>query len=221
MFPAPGLCHAFVNGDLQIHLPALALGIGAVLPVGHGAFFFLFLLLGFHNRKTVLHTQLVGCLSQSHETFLVAVVLETGFVAHGVDYEMGVQMFPVCMGSNNDLIAGDLLRQLQGNLMSHLRGDRIVGTEGLYHVVVHSSVRASILPLGIHKFQQGDLGNTVDPRDQGAALVRNLGRPAAVGDGTVQTTNGLGLLTLRKFHDCHNYHRFRLRMSDSRELTEV
>ena len=33
--------------------------------------------------------------------------------------------------------------------------------------------------------------------------------------------DGLGLLTFRKFHDCHNYHRFRLRMSDSRELTEV
>ena len=130
-------------------------------------------------------------------------------------------MLPVRMGGNDDLIAGDLLRQLQGNLMCLLRGDRIIGTEGLHHVVVHPSVRASILPLGIHKFQQGSLGYTVDPRDQGAALVRNLGRPAAVGDDTVQTADGLGLLTFRKFHDCHTYHRFRLRMSDSRELTEV
>ena len=134
---------------------------------------------------------------------------------------MRVQMLPVRMGSNDDLIARDMLCQLQGNLMGHLRGDRIVGTEGLHHVVVHPSVRASILPFGIHKFQQGGLGYTVDPRDQGAALMRNLGRPAAVGDGTVQTTNGLGLFAFRKFHDCHNYHRFRLRMSDSRELTEV
>ena len=131
-------------------------------------------------------------------------------------------MLPVCMSSNDDLIAGDLLRQLQSNLMGHLRGDGIVRTEGLHHVVVHPSVRASILPLGIHKFQQGSLGYAVDPRDQGAAQVRNLGRPAAVGDDTVQTTNGLGLLTLCKLHDCHNsYHRFRLRISDSRELTEV
>ena len=130
-------------------------------------------------------------------------------------------MFPVRMSSNDDLIAGDLLCQLQGDLMGHLRGDRIVRTEGLHHMVVHPSVRASILPLGIHKFQQGSLGYTVDPGDQGAALVCNLGRPAAVGDGTVQTANGLGLLAFRKFHDCHSYHRFRLRMSDSRELTEV
>ncbi len=221
MFPAPGLRHALVNGDLQVHLPALALGIGAVLPVGHGALLFLFLLLGFHNRKTVLHTQLVGCLSQSHEAFLVAVVLESGFIAHGIDHEMRVQMLPVRMGGNDDLIARDLLRQLQSDLMCHLRGNRIIGTEGLHHVVVHSSVRASILPLGIHKFQQGGLGHTVNSGDQGTALVRNLGRPAAVGDGTVQTSNGLGLFAFRKFYDCHNYHRFRLSMSDSRELTEV
>lgn len=134
---------------------------------------------------------------------------------------MTVQMLSVRMGGNDDLVAGDMLCQLQGDLMGHLRGDRIIGTERLHHVVVHSSIRASILPLGIHKFQQGGLGYAVDPRDQGAALVRNLGRPAAVGDGTVQTTNGLGLLAFRKFHDCHNYHRFRLRMSDSRELTEI
>ena len=130
-------------------------------------------------------------------------------------------MRPVRMGGNDDLVAGDMLRQLQCDLMRHLRGDRIVGTEGLYHVIVHSSVRASVLPLGIHKFQQGSLGDAVDPRDQGAALVRNLGWPAAVGDGTMQTTHGLGLFAFRKFHDCHSYHRFRLRMSDSRELTEV
>ena len=134
---------------------------------------------------------------------------------------MRVQMFPVRMGGNDDLIAGDLLRQFQCDLMCHLRGDRIIRTEGLHHVVVHPSIRASILPLGIHKFQQGGLWHTVDPGDQGAALVCNFGRPTTIGDGTVQTTNGLGLLTFRKLHDCHNYHRFRLRMSDSRELTEV
>ena len=221
MLPAPGLCHALVNGDLQVHLPALALGIGTVLPVGHGAFFSLLLLLRLHNRKAVLHTQLVGCFSQRHEAFLVAVVLEAGFEADRVDHEMRVQMLPVRMSSNDDLIARDMLCQLQGNLMGHLRGDEIVRTEGLNHMVVHPSACASVLPLGVHKFQQSSLGYTVDSRDQGTALVCNFGWPAAVGDGTVQTTNGLGLFAFRKFHDCHSYHRFRLRMSESRELTEV
>ena len=134
---------------------------------------------------------------------------------------MGMDVVPVGVGCHYDFEAGDLLRQLQCDLMCLLRGDGIVGTEGLNHVVVHSAVRASILPLGIHKFQQSGLGHTVNPRDQGATLVCNLGRPAAVGDDAVQTTNGLGLLAFRKLHDCHTYHRFRLRMSDSRELTEV
>ena len=221
MLPAPGLRHALVNGDLQVHLPALALGIGTILPVGHGALLPLLLLLRLHNRKAVLHTQLVRCTAQFHEAFLITVVFEAGFVAYRVDYEMGVQMLSVRMGSNDDLIAGDMLCQLQGNLMGHLRGDEIVRTEGLNHMVVHPSACASVLPLGVHKFQQSSLGYTVDSRYQGTALVCNFGWPAAVGDGTVQTTNGQGLFAFRKFHDCHSYHRFRLRMSESRELTEV
>ena len=220
MFTVTGQGHALVNVDFQIQLPAIALGIGTVLPVGHGTFPLL-LLLGFHNRKTILHTQLVRCLPELLQRISVAVVLETGVTAYGVDYEMGVNVISIRMSCHYDFKARNLFRQLQRNLMGHLRCDRIVRTEGLHHVVVHPSVCASILPFGIHEFQQGSLGYTVDPGDQGAALVRNLGRPAAVGDGTVQTTNGLGLLTFRKFHDCHSYHRFRLRMSDSRELTEV
>lgn len=43
-----GQGHALIDVDFQIHLPAIALGIGTVLPVGHGAFPLL-LLLGFHN----------------------------------------------------------------------------------------------------------------------------------------------------------------------------
>ena len=218
MLPAPGLGHALVNGDLQVHLPAIALGIGTVLPVGHGAFLFL-LLLGSHNRKAVLHTQLVRSFSQSHETFLVAVVFETCIAAYGIDHEVIVQMLPVCMGGNDNLIAGDMLCQLQGDLVSHLRGDRIVRTEGLDLVEVHSSLGASIQPLGLQAFQQGSLGYTVDPGNQGATFVCNLPRQTAVGDDTVQTTNGLRLLAFRKFNDCHDYHRFRLRISDSRELT--
>ena len=44
-----GQGHALVDVDFQIHLPAIALGIGTVLPVGHGSFLLLLFLLGFHN----------------------------------------------------------------------------------------------------------------------------------------------------------------------------
>lgn len=55
-----GQGHALVDVYFQIQLPAIALGVGAVLPVGHGAFLLL-LLLALYNRKAVLHTQLVRC----------------------------------------------------------------------------------------------------------------------------------------------------------------
>ena len=87
VFTVTGQGHALVDVDFQIHLPAIALGIGTVLPVGHGAFLLL-LLLGFHNRKTVLHTQLVRCFPEQFQGLLIAVVLETGVAAYGVDHKM-------------------------------------------------------------------------------------------------------------------------------------
>ena len=151
MLPVTGLRHALVDVDFQIHLPAIAFSVGAVLPVGHGSFFLL-LLLGFHNRKTVLHTQLVRCFPKLFQRFSIAVVLETGVAAYSIDYEVGVNVISVGVGCHYDFEAGDLLRQLQGDLMSLLRGNRIIWTEGLHHVVVHPSLSAVVQPLGIHKF---------------------------------------------------------------------
>ena len=110
VFSVTGQGHAFINVDFQIHLPAIALGIGAVLSVGHGAFLFLLLLLGFHNRKAVLHAQLVRCFPKHFQGLPIAVVLETGVAAYGVDYEMGMDVIPVRMGCHHDFKAGDLLR---------------------------------------------------------------------------------------------------------------
>ena len=92
-------------------------------------------------------------------------VLETGIAAYGVDHEMGMDMIPVSVGCHYDFEAGDLLRQLQSDLMCLLRGDRIVGTEGLHHMVVHPSLGAVVKSLGVHEFLQGALRHTVDAGD--------------------------------------------------------
>jgi hypothetical protein len=151
MLTVTGQGHALVDVDFQIHLPAIALGIGTVLPVGHGAILLLFLL-RFHNRKTVLQTQLVRCFPKLFQRISIAVVLETGVAAYRVNHKMGMDMISVRMGCHYDFEAGDLLRQLQRNLMCHLRGDRIIGTEGLNHVIVHPSPGAVVKSLGVHKF---------------------------------------------------------------------
>ena len=160
-----GQSHALVNIDFQIQLPAIALVVGAVFPVRHGSLFLLLFPLGFYNRKTVLHTQLVRCFPELFQGFSIAVVLETGVAAYGVDHEMGVDVIPVRVGCYYDFEAGDLFRQLQGNLMCLLRGDRIIRAEGLNHVVVHPSLGAMMQSLGVHEFLQGALRHTVDAGD--------------------------------------------------------
>ena len=92
-------------------------------------------------------------------------VLETGVAAYRIDHEMGVDVIPVSVGCHYNLEAGDLLRQLQGNLVCLLRGDGIVRTEGLNHVIVHPSPGAVVKSLGVHEFLQGALRHTVDAGD--------------------------------------------------------
>ena len=113
-------------------------------------------------------------------------------------------MIPVRMGGNYNLKAGNLFRQLQCNLVSHLRGDRIAGMEGLHHVVVHPSAGAVVLFLGIQKLPQGNLGNTVDAGNQRPALMRNLCFFAAVVEDTTQTAYRLGAPVLYEVNDCHS-----------------
>ena len=218
MLSVTGQSHALVNGDLQIQFPAIALCVGAVFPVRHGSFLLLFLL-GFHNRKTVLHTQLVRCFPKLFQRISIAVVLEAGVAAYGVDYEVRVDVIPVGMGCHNDFKARDLFRQLQGDLMCLLWGNRIIGAEGLDHVVVHPSLSAVVQTLGVHKFLQGALGHTVDAGDQRSSLVIHLGILTAVVDDCVETTNGLRAFTFYEMDDSHYFHRLAFRMSESKEPT--
>ena len=218
MLTVTGQGHALVDVDFQIHLPAIALGIGTVLPVGHGAILLLFLL-RFHNRKTVLQTQLVRCFPKLFQRFSIAVVLETGVAAYGIDYEVRVDVIPVGVGCYYDFEAGDLLRQLQGDLMCLLRGNRIIWAEGLNHVVVHPSLGAVMQSLGVHEFLQGALRHTVDAGDQRPAMVVYLGIFTAVVDDCIETTHGLGAFAFYEMDDGHYFHRLAFRMSESKELT--
>ena len=172
--------HAVVDANFQIHLPALTFFVSPVLPGGHGVFLFL----GFrlHNRETVLQTQPVRCFPQLHQAFLVAVVFLTAVAADGVDDEVRMDVIPVGVGCHHDFEAGDLLRQLQGNLMRQLWRHRIVGVEGLDHVIVHPPTGAAVLMLGVHELLQGNLRHTVDAGNQRTALAICFGFLAAVVD---------------------------------------
>ena len=146
-------------------------------------------------------------------------VLETSITTYRVDYEVGVNVIPVRMGCHYDLEAGDLHCQLQGDLMSLLRGNRIIRTERLNHVVVHPSMGAVVKSLSVHEFLQCALRHTVDAGDQRPALVVYLGIFTAVVDDRIETAHCLGALALYEMDDGHYFHRLALRMSESKELT--
>ncbi len=132
---------------------------------------------------------------------------------------MGMDMISVRVGCHHDFKAGDLLRQLQGNLMCHLRGDRVIGTEGLNHVVVHPSLGAVVKSLGVHELLQGALRHTVDAADQRTTLIADLGILTAVVDDCIETTHCLGAFAFHEMDDSHYFHRLALRMSESKEPT--
>ena len=146
-------------------------------------------------------------------------VLETCITTHRVDYEVGVDVILVGVGCYYDFKARDLLRQLQGNLMCHLRGYRIIRTEGLNHVIVHPSMGAVVQPLGVHEFLQGALRYTIDTADQWTTLIADLGILTAVVDDGIETTYGLSAFAFHKMDDGHHFHRLGFRMSESKEPT--
>lgn len=132
---------------------------------------------------------------------------------------MGMDMIPVAVGGHYDLKAGELLCQLQSNFVSHFRSHRVIGPEGLHHMIVHSTLGVAVQAFGVHEFLQSQLGNAVDAADQPAALVVDLFLLTAVFQNAVQTANGLGTGVFDKTDDGHYFHRLVLRMSESRELT--
>lgn len=218
VFTVTGQGHTLIDIDFQIHLPAIALGIGTVLPVGHGALMLL-LLFRFHNRQTILRTQFVRCFPKYFQGILIAVVLEAGVATYRVDHEMRMNVISVRMRCHYDFKTGDLLRQLQRNLVCLFRGDGIIWTEGLHHVVVHPSLGIVVKPLGIHKFLQCALRHTVDAGDQRSALVVYLGILTAVMDHRIETANRLGAFAFYEMDDSHYFHRLVFRMSEIKSPT--
>ena len=134
---------------------------------------------------------------------------------------MGMDVIPIRMSCHHNFKAGDLLRQLQGDLMSLFRGDRIVRTEGLNHVIVHPSLDAVMQSLGVHKFLECTLRYTVDAGNQRPALVVYLSIFTAVVDDCIETTYGLGAFAFHEMDDGHYFHRLAFRMSESKEPTSA
>lgn len=132
---------------------------------------------------------------------------------------MGMDVIGIAVGGYHDFKAGDLLRQLQCDLVSGLRREILIRMEGLDHVIVHPSADLLVQSFGVHELLQGNRRNAVDTADQGTALIIYLRFLAAVAEDTVETANRLRPQTLYKIDDGHHDHLFRFKMSESKEPT--
>ena len=216
MFSVVGKGHAIINCNFQRHLPTIATHIRAVLTIIHPVFV---VLLPIDHRQAVLQTKFVGCIPQRVNGLLIAVILLSGLKTDRVDYEMGMHMIGIAMCCNHNFKTGNCFRQLQRNLMGCFRCDVFILRKGLHHVIIHSSAVLLVQALCIHEFLQRKLRNAIDAGDQALTFVICFCFTTTIGKCAVQSSDGVRAGTVDHFYDCHYVHRFRLRISESKELT--
>ncbi len=120
-------------------------------------------------------------------------VLETGIHPHRVDDEVRVDVIRVRVGSNHNLIAGELfLCKATGDFVCRFRGERFVRMEGLDQLIEHPAIGFSVELLGVHKFPIGILWDTVDTGYQISVFTLGFLWSAAIVQCTPESAGGLG-----------------------------
>ena len=97
----------------------------------HG-FHFLLPILGLEHRKRKFHADLIVALPQFLELLLCDVQFLSRIEVDGVDEKVGMNVFPVCVGADQDFIALIVLSQLQCRRMSGDRIDRFAFWKALH-----------------------------------------------------------------------------------------
>ena len=104
------MAHAVVDDIHELQLFTLATGCSVILTDRHGLGFLP--ILGLEHRKRKFHADLVVALPQFLELFLCDVQLLSCIEVNRVDEEVGMDVFPVCVGTNQNFISLIILSQL-------------------------------------------------------------------------------------------------------------
>ena len=142
--------HTVVDDIHELQLFALATGCGMIFTNRHG-FRFLLPVRRPEHRKRKLHTDLIVALPQFLELLLCDVQFLPSIEVDRVDEKVGMNVFPVCMGADQDFISLIVLSQLQCRCMSGDRIDCFAFREALHHVVEQHAVGFVMQPLGGHE----------------------------------------------------------------------
>ena len=104
------MAHTVVDDIHELQLLALATGGRVILANRHGLGFLP--ILGLEHRKRKFHADLVVALPQFLELFLCDVQLLSCIEVNRVDEEVRMDVFPVCVSTNQNFIFLIVLSQL-------------------------------------------------------------------------------------------------------------
>ena len=105
-------------------------------------------------------------------------ILSFVLAAYAVDDKMGMDMLPIYMGGNQDLVAAELfLGKAQSDLVRRFRRELFLRGKGLHKVIIHPPVGFAVLHFGIHHFTVDRFGHTVYPGRKAAVAVSDFALP--------------------------------------------
>ena len=165
LLTAGGVAHTVVDDVHELQFFALATDGGVILADGH-RLGLLFLVRGVEHRERKLHTDLIVALSQFLKLILCDVQFLSGIEVDGVDEKVGMNVFPVCVGADQNFIPLIVLSQLQCRCMGGDRVDHFAFGEALHHVVEQHAVGFVMQPLGGHEVRVDRFRLAVDACDQ-------------------------------------------------------
>ena len=157
--------HTVIDDIHELQFFALATGGRVILADGH-CLSLLFPVRGFKHRERKLHADLIVALPQFLELLLCDVQFLSRIEVDRVDEKVGMDVFPVCVGADQDFIPLIVLSQLQCRRMSGARIDRFAFWEALHHVVEQHAVGFVMQPLGGHEVRVDRFRLAVDACDQ-------------------------------------------------------
>ena len=159
------MAHTVVDDVHELQFFALATDRSVILTDCHGLGFLL-PVFRLEHRERKLHADLIVALPQFLELFLCDVQFLSRIEVDGVDEKVGMNVFPVCVGANQNFIALIVLSQLQCRRMSGDRIDRFAFWKALHHVVEQHTVGFVMQPLGGHEVRVDRFRLAVDACDQ-------------------------------------------------------
>ena len=196
------MTHTIVDEIHELQFLAVATGCGVILADRHGLGFLL-PILGLEHRKRKFHTDLVVALPQFLELLLCDVQFLSCIEVDGVDEKVGMDVFPVCVGADQDFIPLIVLSQLQCRRMSGDRIDCFAFRETLHHVVEQYAIRFVMQSLGGHEVRVDRFRLAVDACNQPLPLELSFLVLHGVPHHGSHTSGGLAPLVVGEADNSH------------------